>query len=473
MTKMSFIRHASTKRMALRPVDVVEKEIVYILTDQPVSPPPPMAKVPPRPVIMPECADFFLSQIDTSPAKFKDEVTQLFHEYFIRKPHKIFSGTTDEWYVKDIIYNALTCNTDRDGTNTGLDGTLPSKKGKSAQQAQSAIQVPPLDRLVQGGCCIPCSCLTLMGNRRIKSVEYNPALVPTSPPPPGINKLLQPDVIWLFYFERMGIFKISGAILDDFVYNGKLPIPTDKVTALILEMMTRHVKAGNSSTVRDRISTYARVLAWKQNGLNAGMDLDKILKNSAFTRLFHRFIVLALAYYTDRRLSDAVKGIVTPLPSTATIIAMQDTIDLLKNSMESFTYGRNYYNTLNGIVWVIATIDLIRNLKNTIGIPGTFDRLDQIIPAAYSILVENKPINQSDPNRYKLHYECAQDARDLLIDIAGNAFYYQNPNELKVWLDIVETRIEGYRSAYRELTGIDLGRPEYRTEGTLRIEQQI
>ncbi len=310
-------------------------------------------------------------------------------------------------------------------------------------------------------------------------MEYQKPPSPFTPPPRppsfnyGINKLLQPDVIWLFYFERMGIFKILGAILDDFVYNGKLPIPTDKVTALILEMMTRHVKTGNSSTVRDRISTYARVLAWRQNGSNAGMDLDKILKNSAFTRLFHRFIVLALAFYADRRLSDAINRAVTPLPSTATIIAMQDTIDLLKNSMESFTYGRNYYNTLNGIVWVIATVDLVRNLKDTIGIPGTFGRLDQIIPAAYSILVENKPINQSDPNRYKLHYECAQDARDLLIDIAGNAFDYTNPNELKVWLNIVETRIEGYRSAYRELTGIDLGRPEYRTEGALRIEQQI
>jgi|SRR5215216_182855 len=464
MTKIPFIERGSTKSMSTKTEQQVESDIVNKLTNQLSS----------HPVIMPECADFFLSQIDIS--DLTNEVTELFHEYFIRESHKIFNGTTNPDNEKHKIYEALTHCDSWIVTRAPSEPVVETEKEKATIQQAQARESHQLDDLSEVGCCLPCSCLTLMGNRRLKRVEYQPN-PPIPPTPPsltyGIKKLLQPDLIWLFYFERMGIFKILGAILDDFVYNGKLPIPTDKLAALILEMMTRHVKAGFSSTVRDRVSTYARVLAWKQNGPNAGMDLDKILTNSAFTRLFHRFIVLALAYYTDRRLSDAIKGTVTPLPSTATIIAIQDTIDLLKNSMESFTYGRNYYNTLNGIVWVIATVDLIRNLKDTIGIPGTFTRLDQIIPAAYSILVENKSTNQSDPNRYKLHYECAQDARDMLIDIAGNAFDYKNTNELKVWLNIVESRIEGYRSAYRELTRIDLGRPEFRTEGALTIEQQI
>jgi hypothetical protein len=141
--------------------------------------------------------------------------------------------------------------------------------------------------------------------------------------------------------------------------------------------------------------------------------------------------------------------------------------------MEAFVYGRNYYHTLNGIVWVIATIDLVRRLKDDIGIPSGFVRLDQIIPAAYNILIEKKPINTTDPNRYKLHFECAQDARDVLIDIAGNAFNPDNTSDLKLWLNLIEDRIEGYRAAYLELTGIDLAKPEFRTEGTLKVEQQI
>jgi hypothetical protein len=474
MTKIPFIERGSTKCMSTRTEQQVEKDIVDFLTEiiTPSDPTPPPPHLPPHPVIMPECADFLLSQIDIS--DLNNEVTALFHEYFIRESHKFFNGTTNPRNEKDKIYEALMyCDFDVEVTS---EPVVETEKKKATIQQAEADDSHPLDDLSEVGCCLPCSCLTLMGNRRVKKVEYQ-LNQPDPPTPPsltyGIKKLLQPDLIWLFYFERMGIFKILGAILDDFVHKGKLPIPTDKVTALILEMMTRNVKVGFSSTVRDRVSTYARVLAWKQNGPNPGMDLDKILTNSAFTRLFHRFIVLALAYYADRRLADAIQGTVTPLPSTATIIAIQDTIDLLKNSMESFTYGRNYYNTLNGIVWVIATVDLIHKLKDTIGIPASFTRLDQIIPAAYSILIENKSINQSDPNRYKLHYECAQDARDMLIDIAGNAFRYKDTNELKLWLNIVESRIEGYRSAYRELTRIDLGRPEFRTEGTLTIEQQI
>jgi hypothetical protein len=40
--------------------------------------------------------------------------------------------------------------------------------------------------------------------------------------------------------------------------------------------------------------------------------------------------------------------------------------------------------------------------------------------------------------------------------------------ELERWLDQVEAKIEGYRTAYRTLTGIDLGAP-----GTSAIEQQV
>lgn len=412
--------------------------------------------LPSYPTIMPECTDFLLSQID--PKNLNDDVTQLFNEYFTRRPHKIFDGITNSDSEQTTVYDALNCDSP----------IFIEKEKKTNQRLSSGLRA--LKDLTEFGCCLPCSCITLYGNRRLK--QMTDTISPTPPPPPGINRLLQPDVIWLFYFERMGVFKILGAILDDFASNGKFPIPSDNVTSLILEMMTRHFKTGLNSTVQDKAKLYARNLGWKQN-TNSNIDLDKVLANSAFTRLLHRFFVLALAFYADRRLSDAIKGTVTPLPSVATVIAIQDTIDLLKSSMESFLHGRNYYNTLNGIVWVIAAVDLVRRLRDTIGIPASYNRLDQIIPAAYNILVEKKSINLSDPNRYKLHFECAQDARDVLIDIAGNAFNFSDPNELKIWLNLVESRIEGYRAAYLGLTGIDLAKPEYRNEGTLRIEQQI
>lgn len=416
--------------------------------------------LPSYPAIMPDCADFLLSQID--PANANDDVTQLFNEYFLRGPHKIFDGINNSYSEQTNVYGALSCD-----QIIFKSGTPPqTKSGGRVERSASS----PLKDLVDFGCCLPCSCITLGGNRRLKKMTNATSPPPQPTPGAGIGRLLQPDVIWLFYFERMGIFKMLGAILDDFVYNGSYPIPADNVTALILEMMTRHFKTGSNSAFRDRATTYARCLAWQQSN---NTDLAKVLTNSGFSRLFHRFIILALSHYADRRLSDAVKGIVTPLPSVATVTAIQDTIDLLKNAMESFLHGRNYYNTLNGIVWIVGAVDLIRRLSGTIGIPPSYTRLDQIIPAAYNILVEKKSINSSDPNRYKLHFECAHDARDVLIDIAGNAVDFTKQDEVKLWLNLVEDRIEGYRAAYLELTGIDFAKPEYRREGTLRIEQQI
>lgn len=445
MQERPFIKACSTNCVSTRTEKDVENDIKKNLIG-----------LPSYPTIMPECTDFLLSQID--PKNLNDDVTQLFNEYFTRRPHKIFDGITNSDSEQTTVYDALNCDSP----------IFIEKEKKTNQRLSSGLRA--LKDLTEFGCCLPCSCITLYGNRRLK--QMTDTISPTPPPPPGINRLLQPDVIWLFYFERMGVFKILGAILDDFASNGKFPIPSDNVTSLILEMMTRHFKTGLNSTVQDKAKLYARNLGWKQN-TNSNIDLDKVLANSAFTRLLHRFFVLALAFYADRRLSDAIKGTVTPLPSVATVIAIQDTIDLLKSSMESFLHGRNYYNTLNGIVWVIAAVDLVRRLRDTIGIPASYNRLDQIIPAAYNILVEKKSINLSDPNRYKLHFECAQDARDVLIDIAGNAFNFSDPNELKIWLNLVESRIEGYRAAYLGLTGIDLAKPEYRNEGTLRIEQQI
>ena len=66
-----------------------------------------------------------------------------------------------------------------------------------------------------------------------------------------------------FFFERMGIFKIIGGILDDYANNGKYPIPNNDITSLIIEMMIRDIKKGTASTIKDRAYTYARTLGWK------------------------------------------------------------------------------------------------------------------------------------------------------------------------------------------------------------------
>ena len=168
-------------------------------------------------------------------------------------------------------------------------------------------------------------------------------------------------------------------------------------------MMIRDIKKGTGSTIRDRAFTYAKCLGWKLSTQPTEIDPNKVTVNNAFNKLFHKFIKLSLTYYKEKRLAEAIAQASLVQPSSATKIAIQDTVSLLKNAIEAFRQGRNYYNTLNGIVWVIAAIDLIYRVRDSIGIPLSYNSLEQIIPAAYSLIVEKKAINSSDTRQNRFN----------------------------------------------------------------------
>jgi len=267
----------------------------------------------------------------------------------------------------------------------------------------------------------------------------------------------------------MGIPQILGAILDSFASNGRLPISNgslelgigvnivrDDMTALILELMVRQTKMGLSSSVRDRGAVYRTVLGWEST-LCRGLKLDTEV-NTGFSTLFHRFIHNALEYYRDRRLALAIQSVSTGRPSVATLTTIRDTIGLLKKRFEAFDYGRNYYNTLAGIVWTIAGMTVIRELRGTFGVPTAFDRPHEFIPAAYDLLVLKRPVTRGDINRYTVYRDCATYARDILLDLEVLE-PDKNLADLENWLAFnVEDKVEGYRTAYRNLTGdVDLG----------------
>jgi hypothetical protein len=142
----------------------------------------------------------------------------------------------------------------------------------------------------------------------------------------------------------------------------------------VLEVMTRQVKTGMSTTVRDRASVYRTVAGWTSTAARK-LNLDTNI-NSSFNTLFHKLIYHALEFYKDKRLAVAIQSTAVPTarPSVATLITISDTIDILKKRFEAFSYGRNYYNTLSGIVWTIAAMSVIRRLATTLGIPPALTR---------------------------------------------------------------------------------------------------
>jgi hypothetical protein len=433
-----------------------------------VAPPAPVdtAKVlrekPRVTVAFPPCTDELLALIRTDHG---DEITASFKDYFKFRRHKIFGQERiasqpppqppqyedlDKKLREVIDGNLLHCPEGGPILTHQADGGWPSD------------------------CCLCTPCVTLDGLRN------HPEPTTTTPiPDPGIQRLFIGDVIWLFFYERMGIQQILGAILDSFATTGQLPISNgslepssvkDDVVALVLEVMVRQTKMGLSSGARDRGALFRTAVGW-ESPIARAMGL-KTEVNGGFSTLFHRFIYNALEYYRDKRLAVAIQGTTTVgRPSVATLMTLKDTIDLLKKRFEAFDYGRNYYNALAGIVWMIAGLSIIRELRGTLGIPSAaFDAPHEFVPAAYDLLVLNRPFSRAEINRYDVHRTCAIHARDILLDleVLNHADMTPVTGELERWMTQIEAKVEGYRTAYRNLTGVDLG-----ASATPAIEHQV
>jgi hypothetical protein len=409
-------------------------------------------------VAFPSCSDVMLSLIRTTD---NDEITTFFTDYFQFCDHTILTGAGRLDEVVDTRLTACTSKWFLDIPASGCNGgiILAPPPGGSSGNCPDYPYVEPWPPRWPPPWCLPPTCTTLSGLRHF---------YPDADPPPNdrVRSLFLADLVWLFYFERLGIFQILGRILDEYAFGGGIPISNgvvqpgirDDVVALVLEAMVRQTEAGTSSKVRDRDSSYRRCLGWT---LPQGRKLEpKCLVNTAFDSLFQQFLLNALKFYDDKRLAIAIRSTASPTaqPSVATLVTIGETLGLLKKVFDNFDYGRNYNNTLSGLVWVIAAMGVIRELRTTLGIPPEYDNPYEYIPAAYDILVLKKPITPASTNRYIAHRDCANNARDILLDLElVNELDNSIGGELDLWLTAIEGKVEGYRSAYRNLTGIDLG----------------
>ncbi len=401
----------------------------------------------------PPCADELLSLVD--PAAGNDDISRAFNDYFVFSPHQTLGQIT------------------QDGKSTDIDEMIGGKLAPGLRACHERW-ISAFGTMMREGssgwpsnCCICEPCVTLDGTRNQEG---------TNPVPPGENgvrRLFIGDALWLFYYDQMGINQILGAILDAYAVSGRLPIPNgsssdstveDNMVAMILEIMVRQTKTGMSPGVRDRSTAYRTALGWNTK-IGTALSVDSEV-NSGFSTLFHRFIFNALEFFRDKRLAVAIRGDDSGRASVATMITLRNTLDVLKKRFEPFDYGRNYYNTLAGIVWTISALSVIKQLRSTLGIPTAFNEPFEFIPAAYDLLVLKKPVTRGDINRYSVHRECAVAGRHILLDL--EVLDLNNTQEFETWLEDIEHNVEAYRTAYRNLSGVDLG-----ASATPVIEHQV
>jgi len=267
------------------------------------------------------------------------------------------------------------------------------------------------------------------------------------------NSLTVGAVIWLYFYERMGIFKILGALLDDYNYRGKYTISGRRLNdySRLMDMISTLHRIGISSNLRDRVCLYQRVLGVSiENKL--GIESER---NSGFMNTFNRLIDYMLEYYKTKQLAQAIQtqaGTVQPRSSVATQTSIRDTINVMQQHFEPLQYGRNLINTFVGIATVHATLCLVNMLKSEIGIPAQYEKPEEFIPAAYDILVAKRTHTVNAANRFIIYDNCASYGYRLLTDIEtiilDNLTAIATGSNLDTWLNDIEGLVEGYRNAY-------------------------
>jgi hypothetical protein len=259
--------------------------------------------------------------------------------------------------------------------------------------------------------------------------------------------------IWLYYYEKMGIFKILGALLDDYNYKGKYTIKDNESYSVLIEHVSVLYRMGIASNMRDRVCLYEKSMGLTIEN-NFGMNTTR---NEGFMKTFDDILKQALEHYSYRRLDNAIgAGTGAVRSSVATLTTIKDSLENLKNQFQAYYYGRNTLNTLLGIATVYATICLVRLLKSEIGISNQYTRPQDFIPAAYDILVMNKPAMNTDSNRFITYDNCASYGYRLLTDFEFIDSRSFNPtggvdDPMNLWLNDIEPLVEGYKSALKSI----------------------
>src|SRR5262245_910342 len=410
-------------------------------------------------------------QIEASQTRTPPKFIRAFRDYFAFAKHQVFPGKF--W----------------DNAENGVDPDLADCAKIPRSIVGPAPPPPPPPRTVEQpfSCCVDCSCATLRGDRHLSAelVGSNrtppdanfPAIPLLGDNPPFLTRLFTGDALWLYYMERMGLFQILGGLMDDYATGGTLPIANNSLAAFVLETMVRHLKTGSSSMQRERITAYRRALGWTTE---AGRVLAVTSStNTAFSQQFHRLIQSVLGYYDAKRIAVAINRTGQGGASVATETSITETVNLLRQSFRAMEYGRVHQDTLGGIVWAVGTLGLIYEMRDDIGIPKDYMQPEQLIPAAYDMLVLKRATVATDTNRYLTHATAATAGRRIVLDVQGLAAggSSASPADVRTWLEMEETEraFEDYRTAHRNLTGVDLGAPSTRVGepgATLAVPQE-
>ena len=188
-----------------------------------------------KPIIIDSCLDLILSQINP---QFNQELWEMFDEYFRRLKHNPLEALNP--YESLTRYFEPLCNRDIIFTSSNdMSQSSNAKDSISSEKSERTTEDFYRHEYNDTSCCLPCSCITLSGNRTIKDLKADPDA--------RIKNIEYADVFYDYFLEKTDIDKITIKILNDYEFGGKYNIPYYTKFGFILQVMIMKYKIGQSS----------------------------------------------------------------------------------------------------------------------------------------------------------------------------------------------------------------------------------
>jgi hypothetical protein len=408
----------------------------------------PGAGVPLRPDL-----DALLAGVAPAAAPPADEVTDIFDDYFARDAagRRVLDGERHA-LLYALAVPPQFVRRSRDPNPAALANARP---------------LPPLPVARPGPAAAP---------RPRRAPAPAPAPVPPWGPLPYLRRMTIADLAWLYFFDRFGLFEMIGAVADDYDSGGRFPIVRGSLHATVLQQMIAAVRMGMSPKGDARRAAYERCLGWclpstiqPATPTSTGAAPQPPAKqqqdgsagpNAMFRTNFEDLLRAMLGYYRDRNFAQVMQGKnagTAPAAMLATIGSLGRTV---KSALDPFKYGAAYDTTVDGIVWAVASLSVLRDVRGELGIPMTRALPEHYLTAAYDLLVLKRLTPGPMSDRFSLHLDCANHARAILLTLETlDAMATGDGGEVETWIELMQPIVEGFANAYLRVAKVDLRPP--------------
>jgi len=306
-------------------------------------------------------------------------------------------------------------------------------------------------------CCLPCSILRMIGNRGINTLDETSTK--------KIQTILYADTFWSWFVERTDIDKISGKILGDLEFGGRFPVGYNQLTGYISQVMINEINKGMSSRRRQRTAVSLKMVGLRIDGSYAGLKLSDMQISQGMT-IALQLVAKIEDFYNYRRVVQTIEAVAGKKESQQSLGSIRTSIELLRRSSEKFRYGTSAHNTVSSIVWKLAGFWLVLATSKETGVSQQ-TRFEDIVDTARNTILSNKIGTTSEKSKTKIYLDCANDLTDIILCFLSKDDTYwktSSPDNLKIFLDIMEPVIEHFIASFKEATGIDLTNKKWITE---------